>query len=98
VLSWFNATEAKTLGTELAQLVIKELPKGDRLTEKKLEARNQQLIKKIENGASAFKATHSLNIYKVAQLGNTFKWTLREAGYSTEFVDKFTGIVLTAVR
>lgn len=98
MLAWFNAAEAKKFGTELAQLVIKELPKGERIAEKKLDSRRQQLLKKIQTRAEAFKREHRLNIYKTAQLGNTFKWELKQAGYSTEFVDNFTGIVLTAVR
>lgn len=98
VFAWFNAAEAKKFGTELAQLVIKELPKGERVAEKKLETRKQQLLKKIQTRADAFKREHRLNLYKTAQLGNAFKWELKQAGYSTEFVDSFTGIVLTAVR
>ena len=37
-----------------------------------------------------FKLEHKLNIYKKAQLGNAFKWALKDAGYDPEFVDQLT--------
>ena len=41
-----------------------------------------------------FKAAHKLNIYKKAQLGNAFKWTLKEAGYQASDVDALTVLLM----
>ena len=37
-----------------------------------------------------FKREHKLNIYKEAQLGNAFKWSLTDAGYDSKYADQLT--------
>lgn len=39
------------------------------------------------NKAVVFKKQHRLGIYKTARLGNTFRWELKELGYSEAFVE-----------
>ena len=39
------------------------------------------------NKAVDFKKQHKLGIYKTARLGNTFRWALKELGYSEAFVE-----------
>ena len=43
---------------------------------------------------SEFKLEHKLNFYKKAQLGNAFKWTLKEAGYTDEEINQLTGVLM----
>ena len=40
--------------------------------------------------SSGFKADHKLNAYKTAQLGNAFKWTLKDRKYDAAYVDHMT--------
>ncbi|MES2105358.1 MAG: hypothetical protein V4634_15155 [Pseudomonadota bacterium] len=95
MFSWFDARESKEFGIALADFFIERLP---------LEAtgkKNKSLVKKkevLDKGilkVRAFRQGHKLNVYKKAQLGNVFKWRMREAHYDAEFVDELTNIVMT---
>ncbi len=90
VPGWFNADEAKKFGASLAQFYIDRIPADESKGKGKSIARKQEVINKIFEQMVRFRLEHKLNIYKKAQLGNAFKWALRDAGYSSEFVDKLT--------
>lgn len=91
MLSWFDAKEATEFGTSLARFHIERIPldepgKKDKPTAKK----HEETLNKLFQQMARFKLEHKLNIYKKAQLGNAFKWTLKEAGYESEYVDQVT--------
>lgn len=89
MLKWFDANEAREFGISLAGFYIKRIPPGDLGKDKSL-AKRQEVIRKMFEQVARFKANHKLNIYKRAQLGNAFKWALKDAGYEPSFVDEFT--------
>ena len=47
-------------------------------------------LDKMSLRVEQFKASNRLNTYKKAQLGNAFKWALREAGYDKAYIDRLT--------
>lgn len=92
LLSWFDASEAKKFGADLACFYIERsgpsvLNKKDKFVAKKQD----ELLKKVLQMVVRFKLEHKLNMYKKAQLGNSFKWTLKEAGCDPLYVDQLTG-------
>ncbi len=95
MFGWFNAREAKSFGTVLAQYFIAQVPVSVALGERKFAAKTQSTLRSIDAKIVAFKAAHSLNGYRKAQLGNTFKWALKDAGYDAAYVDNLTEWVLT---
>jgi len=90
LLGWFNAKDAHQFGGELARFFIERMPLDDQRKDKKFAAKAQRLLSKIDLDVQRFKATHKLNIYTRAKLGNTFKWTLKDAGYDATYVDELT--------
>ena len=90
-LNWFDVSEAKQFGSALALFYIDKLPMDTDRTDKKYLNKKEFVSKKMIEQVSDFKLEHKLNIYKKAQLGNAFKWTLRDAGYSNQDVDELTG-------
>lgn len=90
IFSWFDAKEAMEFGVSLAKFFMERLPldTGDR--KHKSMGRKQEVLDKMFKQAVRFRLEHKLNIYKKAQLGNGFKWTLKDAGYDPEFVDQLT--------
>ncbi|HLX27374.1 MAG TPA: hypothetical protein VKV24_02670, partial [Casimicrobiaceae bacterium] len=60
-------------------------------------AKNQLKIILEGLGARAvrFHKEHKLGVYKKAKLGNTFKWKLRDLGYSAEFCEQATKEIVT---
>ena len=86
LLSWFDASEAKEFGASLANFYIERLP----LDAPNKPAKAQEVLTKMLQQIARFKLKYRLNVYKKAQLGNTFKWTLKDAGYDAHFVDALT--------
>ena len=94
VLDWFNATEAQQFGTALAKFYAGKLPLDLDKSDKKFENKKEFVAKKMLEQVDEFKLEHKLNIYKKAQLGNAFKWSLKEAGYPEDEVNQITGALM----
>ena len=90
LFDWFNATAAKEFGTGLAQFYIERIPVDSAVNDKKFAAKTKGVLDKMALRVTQFKAANRLNTYKKAQLGNAFKWTLREAGYDSAYIDRLT--------
>jgi hypothetical protein len=90
MFDWLNATLAKEFGAELARFYIERIPVAVAVTEKKFAAKSKEVLDKMALQVIRFKETNTLNTYKKAQLGNAFKWELRDAGYDTAYVDRLT--------
>jgi len=91
ILKWFDAREATAFGEKLAQMLVERTPDakasvGERMKSKKHAA----MLHQLEQNIVRFATDHSLNAYQKAQLGNKFKWTLRDRGYDAEYVDELT--------
>ena len=90
ILSWLDASEAKAFGTSLAHFYMERIPPGDSGGKNKSRDKKQEVINKMFQQMARFKLEHKLNIYKKAQMGNAFKWALKDAGYDPGFVDQLT--------
>ena len=95
LFGWLDASEAKRFGNSLGTFYISQIPVDLTLSEKKFAARTQSVMRKMADQVDAFKAGHRLNGYKKAQLGNSFKWTLKDAGYDGGYIDKLTDWLVT---
>lgn len=89
ILSWFDAREAKEFGISLAEYYMSKITPDEAANKKELTKRKEALNKLFEKMA-VFVKEKKLNVYKKAQLGNAFKWTLKEAGYDQIFIDHLT--------
>jgi len=92
---WFDATEAKKFGTEMALLISQrasnEAPSGGQVKlSRKQEKRHDAAFNLVEKKLAEFKKSHPLNIYTKAQLGSAFKFTLLDKGFDQEFSEKTT--------
>jgi hypothetical protein len=90
MFDWLNAGAAKEFGAGLARFYVERIPVALAVTEKKFAAKSKEVLDKMALQVARFKETNSLNTYKKAQLGNAFKWELREAGYDKAYVDRLT--------
>ena len=95
ISKWFDATEAKKFGAEIATLINHRTPnkvisKNQERLVKKYDKRHEVTLGLIEKRLENFKKNNHLNIYKKAQLGNTFKYSLLESGYDQDFCNKTT--------
>lgn len=91
ILSWFDAREAKKFGESLAQFFMERSPLD--ASDKNIKAaikKRAELLNKMAQQIASFKTGRNLNVYKKAQLGNAFKWALKDAGYDAQYVDELT--------
>lgn len=95
MFSWFSAREAKQFGASLAAFYIGQMPVDLRLSDKKFAAKSESTLRNMADKTRTFKAVRPLNGYQKAQLGNTFKWAMRDAGYDAAHVDRMTDWLVT---
>jgi hypothetical protein len=96
VLGWFDARKAKEFGAELARFFIQRVPLDAQVNEKKFAAKTQEVLGKMSLQVRTFKQGNKVGIYQKAQLGNAFKWTLKDSGYNEAYVEKLTLWLMTA--
>lgn len=85
----------------LAASVAKRYPPAlDKAKDRKVSVnRITKVLEDTFNKAVEFDRTNKLGIYKRARLGNTFKWELKELGYSDKFVEVATeGLIVFVGR
>lgn len=90
LISWFNAAPAKEFGRALAKFYAERIPVQSTTNEKKFAAKSKDTLDKMALRVAQFKEANRLNTYKKAQLGNAFKWALRDAGYDATYIDQLT--------
>jgi hypothetical protein len=90
VFSFFDSASAKAFGNEIAGDFIKVMPPDTELKEPQFEKKAQQCLGGMTYKITHYKNNNKLNTYKIAQMANSFKWKLRDAGYQPKFIDSLT--------
>jgi hypothetical protein len=90
LIAWFDARKPKEFGASLAKIFIEKIPAEKQLNEKVFAAKAKKALEQATIQTVAFKRENNLNIYKKAQMGNAFKWALKEADFDAEYIDKLT--------
>jgi hypothetical protein len=91
-LAWFDAKQSKEFGTALANFFIEKIPveNNQNVDEEYFARKTKKTLAAMEAQVVEFKKNNKLNVYKRAQLGNTFKWTLKNAGYAEDYINELT--------
>lgn len=90
MFNWLDASQAKEFGASLAAFFIERVPANERINEKKFSAKIEKILRQMSDQIVRFKVNNKLNAYKKAQLGNSFKWALKDAGFAAEQIDQLT--------
>ena len=90
ILNWFDAAEAKKFGEALARFFVERMSPISQAGDKKFAAKTDKVLLQMASQVVRFKQEHKLNTYKKAQLGNAFKWVLKDAGVAPEYTDELT--------
>lgn len=98
ITEWFDATEAEAFGNMLAEFYDEKFRETEKAADHKQLGKQQKLVAQVLLRAQQFKATHKLNPYKKAKLGNAFKWKLRGLGHHVELVDQMAKDLMLALR
>ena len=84
-----SGKEIDAFAKDLAQTIAKRYPPAlDAAPEKRISAnRITKVLEDALDKAADFNRAHRLGVYKKARLGNTFRWELKELGYSERFIE-----------
>ena len=84
---------------KLAEMVAKRYPPAlDQTKEKRVSAnRITKVLEDVLDEAAAYTKQNRLGVYKKARLANTFKWQLKELGYSDSFVEVATEAIMVYI-
>ena len=69
---------------------MERMPLAIRVNERQFAAKSKHVFDKMGDRVALFKQQNKLNTYKIAQMGNAFKWSLKDAGYDDDYVNKLT--------
>lgn len=94
VLGWFDARAAVEFANSTAEEIRRLVPPSDELPTRKEVGKRMKKLERVVLAAKAFSAKNRLNMYKKARLANTLRWSLTEAGYSSDFVREMVGLVV----
>ena len=98
MLSFFDASSAKDFGAGLARFYMEKMPLNLALKEKQFAVKSLKVIDQMDLQVKTYRQKNKLNFYKTAQMGNAFKWALKDAGYDDAYVDKLTQWLVVAVK
>jgi hypothetical protein len=90
--NWFSNKELDEFAKTLAQDLAKRYPPEFETSKEKKISQNRitKVLEDTCNKAVKYHQEHKLGVYKKARLGNTFKWELKELGYSELFTETAT--------
>lgn len=98
MFSFIDAGSAKEFGAGLARFYMERMPLNLVLKEKQFAAKSLKVLEQMELQVKTYRQKNKLNFYKVAQMGNAFKWALKDAGYDDVYIDKLTQWLVVAVK
>lgn len=98
MFQWFDTRAVKAFGNALADQVIALQQTTKKIDKKRPDNRKDLIVRRISEQVTELKRTERMNIYKLAQLANVFKWRLKEAGLDDDYVETLTTLLLARAR
>ena len=96
LLGFLNTREIEEFATGLAADLGRRFPPASEArTDTGAQHQFQVIMEGLAARAIRYHEQHKLGVYRKAKLANVFKWKLAELGYSKEFVEKATKIIVT---
>lgn len=101
LLDWLTGKFVDEFAKELAQGVAKRYPPTmESGGERKISAKGiSNILEGLYQKAVEFKRDKKLGFIRTAKLGNSFRWELKELGYSEKFIEVATeGLIVYLTR
>ena len=96
ILKAFDTKELEEFATALAvDLGRRFPPASEARTDTGAKHQVKVILEGLATRAVRYHEQHKLGVYKKAKLGNAFRWKLKELGYSAEFADNATQMIVT---
>jgi len=96
ILKALDTRELEEFATALAvDLGRRFPPASEARTDPGVQHQVDVILQGLAARAARYRTQHKLGIYKKAKLGNTFRWKLKELGYSSAFIQRATKQIVT---
>ena len=92
--SWLDGRPAKEFGNQIASEIRQLLPIGSGAKGQKNPGKRLQKLARIVERTSRESAQHRFNIYQKAKFANALRWSLKDAGYTPDFIQEVVALIL----
>ncbi len=99
IFQYFNASNEDKFGKELASILVEYMSANKQgKSDKKISKKHDAVVNRLSNMIAGYRDEHKLNFYKKAKLANSFKWALLDSGFSNDFVNEITRVLVMQLR
>jgi len=96
ILKALDTRELEEFAVALATDLSRRFPPtSEARTDPGVQHQVSVILQGLAARAVRYRQQHGLGIYKKAKLGNTFRWKLKELGYSPAFIQRATKELIT---
>ena len=94
ILRWFDSKASVDFASEIAREIQALVPVTGDDIHKKRPAKQVKSLERLLTKVRTFSKRHRLNLYQKAKFANTIRWSLRDAGYPTDFIESVLAMML----
>lgn len=93
--SWLDGRPATDLGRQIANDIRNLVPLEEGAKVQKNPAKRLKKLVQIVESTTVQSARHRFNFYQKAKFANALRWSLRDSGYTPDFIDQVLRLILT---
>ena len=91
---WLDGRTATEFGKEIANDIRNLMPLEKGAKAQKNPAKRLQKLARIVARTSAQSAQHRFNFYQKAKFANALRWSLKDSGYTPDFIEEVVALIL----
>jgi len=91
---WLDGRTATEFGKEIANDIRNLMPLEKGAKAQKNPAKRLQKLARIVERTSARSAQHRFNFYQKAKFANALRWSLKDSGYTPDFIEEVVALIL----
>jgi hypothetical protein len=92
--SWLDGRGATEFGKQIANDIRHLMPLEKGAKVRKSPAKRLQKLARIVERTSAQSAQHRFNFYQRAKFANALRWSLKDSGYTPDFIEEVVALIL----
>ena len=91
---WLDGRTATEFGKKIANEIRQLMPLESGAKVQKNPAKRPQKLARIVERTSRESAQHRFNIYQKAKFANALRWSLKDSGYASDFIEEVVALIL----
>ena len=91
---WLDGRPATKFGNEIANEIRRLMPLESGAKAQKNPGKRLQKLARIVERTSRESTQHRFNVYQKAKFANALRWSLKDAGYTPDFIQEVVALIL----